>query len=390
MIKVALLTTDSREHFKDYLNPNPYFGTAPEALIEGFKLLPEKVEIHIISCLQKAPVSSPTKLAENIYYHALHVPNIGWMKTGYQGCIRAVRRKLQEIHPDIVHGQGTERDCAMCAVFSGFANVLTIHGVMRSIYKISQQKPLGYYWFAKHLERIALKLTNGLICISPYVCDLLSRDVVRSWIIPNALRQEFFWNVPNNQRLPGVPRLLNVGVISPRKRQLELLTLLADLRRNVSFSATFVGRASKTNSYARQFLRVVEELNNQFGGFSHVEEADNQTILRLYDESDAMVHFASEESYGLTFAEALVRNIPLFASDVGAIRQIGDGIAECKIFAPDDFTGLINSFRLWIEANTWTAARETLPNRLIAARYHPRVIAEKHIEVYREVADHTS
>jgi hypothetical protein len=77
MIRVALLTTDSREHFKDYANPSPYFGTAPEALIEGFKTMPEEIEVHVISCLQKTPISSPEKLADNIYYHALRVPNIG-------------------------------------------------------------------------------------------------------------------------------------------------------------------------------------------------------------------------------------------------------------------------------------------------------------------------
>ncbi|MDB6058885.1 MAG: hypothetical protein JWO95_2729, partial [Verrucomicrobiales bacterium] len=29
-MKVAILTTDSREYFKDYQNPVPYFGTAPQ------------------------------------------------------------------------------------------------------------------------------------------------------------------------------------------------------------------------------------------------------------------------------------------------------------------------------------------------------------------------
>ena len=47
-------------------------------------------------------------------------PKIGWLRTLYQGCVRATRRKLREIQPDIVHGQGTERDCAIGAVLSGF------------------------------------------------------------------------------------------------------------------------------------------------------------------------------------------------------------------------------------------------------------------------------
>ena len=73
-------------------------------------MLPD-VEVHVVSCTQQ-PMKSPIKLAENIFFHSLLVPKIGWLRTGYQGCIRAVRKKLRAIQPDIVHGQGTERDCA--------------------------------------------------------------------------------------------------------------------------------------------------------------------------------------------------------------------------------------------------------------------------------------
>jgi hypothetical protein len=115
-VKIAILTADSREHFHDYENPAPYFGTAPEALLQGFAKMPE-VEIHVVSCVRQ-PVNSPQKIAPNIFYHSLHVPKIGWMRTLYQGCIRATRKKLHEIQPDIVHGQGTEHNNALGAVYS--------------------------------------------------------------------------------------------------------------------------------------------------------------------------------------------------------------------------------------------------------------------------------
>ena len=78
------------------------------------------------------------------------------MRTGYQGCIRAVRKKLQEIRPDIVHGQGTERDCAISAVFSGFPNVITIHGNMRLIAQIEPRPAVFVYWLAARLETFTL------------------------------------------------------------------------------------------------------------------------------------------------------------------------------------------------------------------------------------------
>ena len=96
-----------------------------------------------MSCI-KQPVSSPAKLYDNIFFYSLTVPKSGWLITGYQGCVRAVRRKLREIQPDIVHGQGTERDCAISAVFSGFPSVVTVHGNMRMVAKLHNAKPWSY------------------------------------------------------------------------------------------------------------------------------------------------------------------------------------------------------------------------------------------------------
>ncbi len=385
MIKVALLTTDSREHFKDYANPNPYFGTAPEALIEGFKLLPDIVEIHIVSCLQKAPVSSPAKLAENIHYHALHVPNIGWMKTGYLGCIRAVRRKLQEIHPDIVHGQGTERDCAMCAVFSGFPNVLTIHGVMRAIFKVTQSRSFSYYWFAKHLETIALRRAYGVIAISPYVGQLVSGRTPQTWVIPNALRLPFFKFRLSTPRAQGSPRLLNVGVISPNKRQLELLEAFTKLREEVDFTVTFVGKADRHNVYVQRFINSLNAANALHGGFEHQDFFPAERLVEMYDTSDALIHFSREESFGLIFAEALARNLPVFASDVGAVRQISKNVLHCYIFKPDNIRHMTSSLAEWIKSGRHLESRPQAQNNAIASRYHPRAVAQQHLDVYQSV-----
>src|SRR5712671_6606164 len=157
-MRVAFLTTDNREHFKDYGNPAPHFGTAPEALLQGFSQWPD-LEIHVVSCAREQ-MHSPQKLGENIWFHSLVVPKIGWLRTGYQGCIRATRRFLRTLQPDLVHGQGTERDCGICAVFSGFPNVITIHGNMGELAHLLRPRPGSYLWCAAQLERFTLPRTN--------------------------------------------------------------------------------------------------------------------------------------------------------------------------------------------------------------------------------------
>jgi len=387
-MRLALLTTDSREHFKDYANPEPYFGTAPEAVLEGLKRHPDKVEVHVVSCLQEKPASSPVRLADNVFYHGMHVPKSGWMRTGYQGCIRAVRAKLREIKPDVVHGQGTERDCAISAALSGYPSVVTVHGVMRAIYELTQSKRFSYYWFARQLETFALRRTRGVIAISPYVDAMVAPLTPRTWFIPNALQTFFLGTSSPQARRAGPPRLVNVGVISPRKRQVELLERLGQLREVAAFEITFIGKANAGDPYAERFAARLTECNQRYGGFAHQEFLSQNEFLNFYDSSDAMVHFSNEESFGLTFAEALARNLPLFASDVGAIRQIAEGIPFCRIFAPDDFSSLMQSLEDWIKNDKWKEPRPPTPNQLIAARYHPRIIAEQHLEVYQEINSH--
>src|SRR5262245_24830148 len=151
-MKIAIVSTDNREHFKTYARPDPDVPTPQMALLQGFEQMPE-LEVHFISCLQQ-PVNCPEKLGGNIWYHGLHVPKIGWLRTGYQGCIRRVRQRLAAIRPDIVHGQGTERDCAISAVFSGFLNVLTIHGNMQALAELHHAPAFSFPWITGKLETL--------------------------------------------------------------------------------------------------------------------------------------------------------------------------------------------------------------------------------------------
>src|SRR5690242_11225846 len=91
-LKVAFLTTDNRDHFRHSNAPIPVFGPAPDALLRGFALLPE-IEVHIVTCA-RIPLKAPEGLAPNFIFHSLLVPQIGWMRTLFQGCVRAIRRKL--------------------------------------------------------------------------------------------------------------------------------------------------------------------------------------------------------------------------------------------------------------------------------------------------------
>jgi len=379
-MKVALLTTDSRELLKDYAKAVPEFGAAPEALLEGFAHLPD-VEVHIVSCA-RARVNSPSRLAPNIVFHSLYVRKIGWMRTAYQGCIRAVRKKLREIQPDIVHGQGTELDCALNAAFSGFPNVVTIHGNMGELARVFRA-PIGSFgWLAARLETFALKRTRGVFCNSAHTERLVTPRARRVWRVPNALREPFFAPLPPP---PGNARctLVNVGSeVGPRKRQLELLDVVRELRQQgLDFQFQFVGEVRPSSPYGAAFLDKLKPLEK--AGFACCTGRKlTGELIGILDAAHGMVHFPPEESFGLVAVEAAARDLRFFGARVGGIPDVMAGVPGVELFGVDDWRGLTSSIAAWIRSGFPRAggARPT-----IRARYHPRVIARRHLEIYREV-----
>ena len=377
-MKIAILTSDSREHFRYYDNPVPYFGTAPEALLQGFAKI-GGAEIHVLSCTRQ-PVAAPKKIADNIWYHNLHVPQIGWLRTGYQGCIRAMREKLREIGPDIVHGQGTEHNNALGAVFSGFPNVVTIHGNMKALAEFYQARAGGYYWLTARLETLALRRTGGVFCNSAFTENEVAPRARRTWRVPNAVREIFFQPPP----APRSPKniLLNLGVICDYKRQIELMDVARTLHeRGHPVEFWFAGTCPADTPYGAAFLEKIRAAEPA-GYARYLGMKNARELVALLDAVPALVHFPLQEAFGLVVAEGLARGLNLFGARVGGVPDIAEGVPGAELLAKDDWTGLTTSIERWL---TEDHAPNTAASLLMRQRYAPEVIARRHLEIYREV-----
>lgn len=378
-MRIAILTTDNREHYRQYGTKEPHFGAAPEALLQGFSELREH-EFHVLGCIQ-ARVVSPSKLSENIWFHSLHVPKLGWMRTGYSGCIRAIRRKLREIQPDIVHGQGTERECGISAVLSGFPNVITIHGNMAELARMFRARVGSFGWLAARLEDWTLPRTAGVFCNSAYTERLVSPRTKRIWRVANAIRAQFFTGKPPAVS-KGSPVFINIGAVSARKQQVEILKVAKQLfEGGVPMEFNFIGQHSTSTDYGAAFAREMrlasEARYGRYLGIKSVAE-----IVGCLDQARAMVHFPLEEAFGLVVAEGLARNLKFFGSNVGGILDITEGVESAELFPPDGCEELCSGIEQWI-AKGCPAPMDAAD--LMRERYHPAVIAGQHLEIYREV-----
>ena len=377
-MRVAITTTDNREPYKQYDREAPWISANIEVLLEPIQSA--GIELHIVSCARRR-MRSPEKLAPNIFFHSLYVPKIGWMSTLYQGCIRAVRKKLKEIRPDIVHGQGTEMGCAMEAVFSGLPNVVTIHGNMAEYARLLGARVGSFNWMAARLENFALRRTGGVLCNSEHTESLVKPRANRTWRVPNALRPEVL-----DRPVPGGaktgPVLLNVGVVCENKQQLALLDLAEKLhKRHPGCAMHFIGAANPQGRYSMAFLDRIREAQQQ--GFARYSSPmPVSELIAAFDASVALVHTPQSEAFGLVVAEALARNLKFFGFNAGGPKDIAQGAAGTVLVSPGDWSALEREISAWLAQGCPPAP----PNHdLMASRYHPLVVARRHLEIYREV-----
>jgi glycosyltransferase involved in cell wall biosynthesis len=176
--------------------------------------------------------------------------------------------------------------------------------------------------------------------------------------------------------------LVNIGVITPRKRQLELLDVVERLRSaGMDFHFRFVGDAPPADGYARAFLEKIRPLQVA-GVASHSEPMSTAELVAELDRSHALVHFPSEEAFGLVVAESLARGSKFFGARTGGILDITAGVAGTELYEVNDWAGLFAGITAWMRGGFGRSADGA---RQMRDRYHPQVIARRHLEIYREV-----
>jgi glycosyltransferase involved in cell wall biosynthesis len=377
-MRVAILTTDNREPGRQYQLNTPFFGTAPEALLQGFAKNSE-IEVHVLSCSQRR-MTSPEKLASNIFFHSLEVPKLGWMKTCYLGCIQAIRKKLRQIQPTVVHGQGTERDCSISAVFSGFPNVLTIHGNMRAVAAINHAPPLSFLWLAGQLERFTLPRTDGVICVSNYTRHSVEKLVKKTWLVPNAVNEEFFdVEFDLNPQKPIVG--LCIGTICYHKNQNNFIRALDSLAARRKFKIIFFGGMSE-DKYGLEFQQLLKNRPwCEYGGW-----AERERLKDLFKAASFVALPSLEDNCPMVVLEAMAAGLPVIASHIGGIPDLIEANKTGFLCDPqhaESFSIAVGKIIDYPESAMEMGIYAKLES---VAKFDPTIIADRHIEIYREIA----
>lgn len=380
MIKVAIITTDNREQWRQHHLLTPFFGTAPEALIQGFSHYPEDVEVHVISCTRQK-MSSPSMLGQNIHFHSLLIPKWGMMKSLYVGASLVIRKKLQELKPHIVHGQGSEREAALAAVLSNFTNVLTLHGNMRLLADFQGAPIFSPLWFIGRIESFALKRTRGVICITQYTQNLVSPFNSNTWVLPNAVDERYFRvkkDASNKRKI-----LLCVGLICPRKNQNFLIEALDALRDLHDFELRLLGDAPADSHYAQKFHTLLKDRPwCSYAGF-----VDRDELAGELGRASALILPSLEDNCPMVVLESMAASLPILAANVGGVPDLITSGRTGTLFDPESIQSIRSAVTTFLNNPNDAATMADTANQEALNRFHPAIIAKSHMGIYKSLIE---
>ncbi len=120
------------------------------------------------------------------------------------------------------------------------------------------------------------------------------------------------------------PVLLSVGIIEPRKNQVLLLDVCADLwAEGRSFELHLVGRVNP--HFGRPIFARIRELRRRYPSLHYHEAATDETVMGLYARARASVFPTLAEGCGLPLLESLWRGVPCLASDLPVLEENATG-----------------------------------------------------------------
>jgi glycosyltransferase involved in cell wall biosynthesis len=135
----------------------------------------------------------------------------------------------------------------------------------------------------------------------------------------------------------GPLRLLCVAALVPRKGHDILFHALAAVR-DCPWRLDCVGRLDRDPAWVGALIRLRDELGLA-GRVSLLGSLDEHELGCRYAAADLFVLPSRFEGYGMAFAEALARGLPILAADAGAVGQTvppGTGV----LVPPDDSAAL--------------------------------------------------
>jgi len=213
--------------------------------------------------------------------------------------------------------------------------VATVHDVIQLFYPPRRHRALALVYM-RTMMRSTLRRARRVITVSRAsrrdLVRLFSADPSRLVVVANGADEAFGVRPSSDEieRLKQVyglrpPLVLAVANDKPHKNLEMVLRAfhLARRERRVPGQLVVVGGPDGEHRLARQAQRL--GLGDAMRCLGRVPFAD---LVGLYHVSSVLLHVALYEGFGLPVLEAMRAGLPVITSNLGAMREVGEGVAR--------------------------------------------------------------
>jgi len=208
---------------------------------------------------------------------------------------------------------------ALAARCRGARVVVHVHGGLLQLWMTTSRR--------RRLVAAALKPVNAVVAVSTGGWSALGEVVpaTRLHLVANAVESEFFSAGPRCEQ--PVPRVLYVGLLTPRKGLLDLFEASRRLEAyGVPHEITVIGGTPDEGGSAERLVREAAPSTVRFVG-----TVDHRDLPAWYASADVFCLPSWWEAMPLSVLEAMACRLPVVATSVGDIPSIVD----------DNVTGLL-------------------------------------------------
>lgn len=155
----------------------------------------------------------------------------------------------------------------------------------------------------------------------------MPEPAVASQVLPvestDLSEEEFQANVPRVVGVPGLPVVLSVASIEPRKNHITLMRAAERLwQQGEQFQLVMIGWGSWN---ADGIVAEFERLRDKGRPIRLIRRADEALLWTAFRVADFSVYISLVEGYGLPAAESIAAGTPVVLSNVGSMAEIGVG-----------------------------------------------------------------
>jgi glycosyltransferase involved in cell wall biosynthesis len=251
---------------------------------------------------------------------------------------------------------------------------------MQEIRRLQGHGLFSFYGFASKLEKLCLRRTGGVVCITRYTRELVQPFATRTWLLPNAVDSRYF-GVESRVDATKPPILLVVGLICPRKNQNFLIESLDPLAREKAIELRFLGSASEQNDYGAAFLKRVRDRP----WCSHAGFVSRDGLKEELEKASMLLLPSLEDNCPMVVLEAMAGGVPVIAANVGGVPDLLDDGRTGLMVDPEDAESIQGAVRRALDSPESMKGMARTAKEEAQKRFHPRVIAAKHAEIYEEV-----